>query len=417
VKGTVTVFDLADPTLLFRADVLDDPAPFYAALRSHAPVWEIPGAETFVVTSAELVNEAVARPEDFSSNLTSLLFRGDDGRPVAFDMAPHGDATHVLATADPPTHTAHRKLLQPLLAPARVDEWEADIRAMVDELLADLLDAGRGDVVAMLADPLPVRVICRVIGLPEADAAMLVPLVLDTNEILSGVADGETMQRAAVAAVETGEYLGAHLQRVLDDGSESNTLLAALAGAVRDDAMTAGEAVGMLVQLLGAGTETTTSLTGTAIRVLAEDAGLQDRLRAEPERIPVFLEEMLRLDGPFRFHYRSTTHRTELGGVEIPAGARVLLMWAAANLDDAAYADPCRLDLDRPAPKAHLAFGRGLHFCIGAPLARLEARLVVEQLLARTSRLRLDAAHPPRHRPNIFVRRLASLQVLVDARA
>jgi cytochrome P450 len=121
-------FDLDDPTLLFRDDVLDDPTGLYRQLRAEAPVWEIPGTATYVVTSAELVNEAVARIADFSSNLNSLIYRGVDGLPHTFDMTMMGEAIHVLATADPPTHTRHRKLLQPHFAPRCVATLEREGR-------------------------------------------------------------------------------------------------------------------------------------------------------------------------------------------------------------------------------------------------------------------------------------------------
>jgi cytochrome P450 len=420
----MATYDLTDPTLLFRPDVLDDPSALYAVLRAKAPVWEIPGTATFVVSSAALVTEAVARPDDFSSNLASLIFRGGDGCPVAFDMAPMGDAIHVLATADPPVHTAHRKLVQPHLTPACVARLEPEIAAMVDGLLDGLLAAGGGDLMAALADPLPMRVICRVIGLPPDDAPRLLDLVLDTGEILAGVVDVDAMGRAARAAMESGVYLAEHLARAVERRGAGDpaaggvlgtvdTLNDLLAAEIAAGAMTFEEAAGMLVQILSAGSETTTSLIGQAVRVLADDPAVQARLRAEPEAIPPFLEEVLRTDGPFRFHYRSTRQPTELGGVAIPAGARVLLMWAAANLDGDAYADPERLDVDRPLAKGHLAFGRGIHFCIGAPLARLEARIAVQRLLERTAAVTLDPAVPPRQRPNIFLRRLGQLGVTV----
>jgi cytochrome P450 family 144 len=411
-------YDLADPTLLFRPDVLDDPSALYAALRAKAPVWEVPGTSSFVVTRADLVNEAVARPGDFSSNLASLIFRGGDGRPEVFDMAPLGDATHVMATADPPVHTAHRKLVQPHLTPAVVGRLADEITGIVDELLDEIVASGGGDVVSALADPLPMRVISRVIGLPSGDTPMLLQLVLDTDEILAGVADQERMQRAAAAAMQTGVYLADHLTRAMHqhDGTEDtgDTLLAVLARAVDAGALTFEECVGVLVQILSAGSETTTSLIAQAVRTLAGDRELQDRLRTSPGLVAAFLEEVLRTDGPFRFHYRTTTHATELGGVAIPAGARLLLMWAAANLDPDAYPEPEHLDVDRPIPKGHLAFGRGIHFCIGAPLARLEARIALERLLARTVAVELDPARPPLHFPSIFLRRLCQLGITVE---
>jgi cytochrome P450 len=419
----MATYDLTDPTLLFRPDVLDDPSALYAELRAKAPVWEVPGTATFVITSAALVNEAVARPEDFSSNLASLIFRGADGCPVVFDMAPLGDATHVLATADPPVHTAHRKLVQPQLTPACVGRLEGDVTAIVDELLAPLLAARGGDVVAALADPLPMRVISRVIGLPPDDTPRLMALVLDTDEILAGVVDQDAMQRAAASALDTGVYLASHLATAVERRGAAgagaagagvpDTLNDLLAAEIASGAMTFEEAAGMLVQILSAGSETTSSLIAQAVLVLAGDAALQDRLRADPAAVAPFLEEVLRTDGPFRFHYRTTSRATELGGVAIPAGSRLLLMWAAANLDADAYSAPERLDVDRPLAKGHLAFGRGIHFCIGAPLARLESRLAVQRLLAATASVRLDPAVAPRRYPNIFLRRLSQLGVTV----
>jgi cytochrome P450 len=410
-------FDLSDASLLFRDDVLADPRPLYSQLRAKAPVWELPGTATFLVTSAELVNEAVTRVDDFSSNLTSLIYQGDDGCPCVFDMTPLGDATHVLATADPPTHTRHRKLLQPSLTPGCVAALQDDITAMVDELLAPMLRDGRGDIVATLADPLPMRVIARVIGLPLDESPRLVELVLDVDQILAGVSDEPGMARAAASAGEQTTYLGERLRLAIEAPSSvrDDTQLALLAGAVTRGEVTFDEAVGILVQLLGAGSETTTSLLGSAVRILASDPALQVRLRADVGLVPVFLEEVLRLDSPFRFHYRSVRHATHLGGVKIPAGARLLLMWGAANLDEAGYDDPDRLDLDRPIPKSHLAFGRGIHFCIGAPLARLETTIATRRLLETTSEIRLDPDVQPRHHRDIFLRRLAQLGVIVTA--
>lgn len=411
-----TRYDLTDPGLLFRDDVLADPRPLYAQLRAEAPVWEMPGSNTFVVTSADLVIEAVGRIDDFSSNLTSLVYRGADGRPCVFDMAPLGDATHVLATADPPVHTKHRKLMGSRLTPAHVARLEPEVGRLVDGLLDPLLAAGGGDAVAALADPLPMQVLTRVIGLPVDDAPRLVRLVLDVGEILAGTGDADAMTRAATSAMDIGAYLGEHLAtRIAATPSidDSSPLLDVLADAVLRGELTDGEAVGILVQLASAGSETTTSLIGTSIRHLADDPALQDELRADLALVERFLEEMLRLDGPFRFHYRSTPHDTELGGVSIPAGSRVLLMWAAANLDEREFDHPDQLDLGRPVPKAHLAFGRGIHFCIGAPLARLEARVAITHLLQRTRAIEPDPARPAAHYPNIFLRRLRQLGVRV----
>jgi cytochrome P450 len=411
---TAERFDLADPTLLFRDDVLEDPTGLYRQLRAEAPVWEVPGTATFVVTRADLVNEAVARVKDFSSNLNSVIYRGADGLPRTFEMAAMGDAIHVLATADPPVHTKHRSLLRPSLAPRCMAMLEGELTAMVDDLLARMLATGGGDLITGLADPLPMQVIGRVIGLPPEDSSELVKLVLDVDQLLAGFADEAGMARATAAAMQQATYLAGHLQQVIDDPTSvrDDTLLFALGEPVKSGNLTFEEGIGILTQILGAGTETTTSLISTAVRIVAQDDRLQHHLRREPDAIPTFLEEVLRLDGPFRFHYRTTFHDTELGGVDIPAGARVLLMWAAANLDESAYPNPESLDLDRAIPRSHLAFGRGIHFCIGAPLARLEARIALTRLLESTATIRIDPEFPPLYHRDIFLRRLARLGVV-----
>jgi cytochrome P450 len=407
-------YDLADPGLLFRPDVLEDPLALYAQLRRDAPVWEMPGSGTFVVSTAELVTEAVNRPDDFSSNLLSLLFQGDDGRPVVFDMSHLGAAIHVMATADDPLHTAHRKLLQPALSPGAVDARSEFVRAVVDELLEPALRAGHGDFATQLAEPLPVRVICEIIGIPEPDVESLAPLVLQSNDLLAGVVDGETMASSATAAAETSAYLTDLLETWRSSAATDDTICDLLVRATADGRITLDAGVGILVQLLGAGTETTTGLIGRALLQLASDPALQSRLRAEPDLIPTAVEETLRFDGPFQFHYRAAMRDSAIGGVRIPAGSRVLLMWAAANRDGDAVEHADEFDIERAVPRAHLAFGRGIHFCIGAPLARLEARIAIERLLQRTTSFSIDDSRPVAIRPSIFLRRFASLPLTVE---
>ena len=394
-------FDLDDPTLLLRDDVLDDPRPLYDTLRRRAPVWRLPGQETYLVSDPSLIRDAVGRPSEFSSNLVTLLYRAAGGGLVPFPVAPLGDPTHVLAISDPPVHTRHRRLLQPHLNASAVARLEPTLRDIVERQLAPMLAAGRGDAVRQLSDPLPALTICHLVGLPPDDAPRLMSVVADVDPLLDGVTDLDGMVTAATAALRLHEYVQGHIDAALARPAPQRTgLLAVLTDAIDAGALGPGEALGMLVQLFSAGTQTTSSLIANAIEILARQPDLQRRLREEPERIPDALDDILRDDGPFQFHYRWTTTDTTLGDLRIPANSRVLLMWAAAN---------------RPAPGepegAHFAFGRGLHFCIGAPLARLESRLALEQLLARTSRFALDPARPPVRRRSIFLRRHASLPV------
>jgi cytochrome P450 len=412
-------YDLTDPGLLLRPDVLDDPSAFHDVLRSDSPIWQIPGQDSYLVSDPKLIREAVGRPEDFSSNLVSLLHDDGHGCPVAFRMAPYGNPIHVLSTADPPLHTRHRKLLQSHLSPAVVADLEPAITAIVDEHLTALLASEQVDAVATFSDPVPARTICELIGLPPEDVPMIIRDVTRTGALLDGVTDLEGMSAAAHGALELTGYVEHQLEAAVGRPADERWgLLGVLADGIESGELSHDEARDMLVVLVSAGSETTASLLATAIETLARDQELQLRLRRDPEGIPDAIEAILRADGPFQFHYRWTPADTSLGGTAIPAHSRVLLMWAAANRPapgatietDAAPAGP----VGERGPAPHFAFGRGLHFCIGAPVARLEARIALERLLAATSSIALDPAQPPTRRPSIFIRRHATLPVLVQ---
>ena len=403
--------DLDDPGVLLAPEVLEDPRAFYELLLRDAPVWQVPGQDTFLVSSPGLVREAVARTEDFSSNLVSVLHNGGRSAPVPFDMLPYGDPSHVIATADPPAHTRQRKVLQPHLSPSAVGAYEPMITAVVDTHLAQLLSTDRPDAVADFADPVPGAVICQVLGLPVADASRLVADVGTIGLLLDGVTTAEGMSQAGEAALAMMIYAQQHLDATAAlPTAQRAGLLGVVADAIDSGDLRADEGTGMVILLVNAGTETTASLIATTIRTLAERPQLQTDLREHPDRIADTLEAILRDDGPFQFHYRYAPSDTMLGATRIPAGSRLMMMWAAAN---AATTGSPIADGDRLAP--HFAFGRGLHFCIGAPLARLEARIAIERLLATTTTIELDASNPPTRRPSILIRRHAALPLMITA--
>lgn len=402
--------DLTDPTLLLHDDVLADPKPLYAKLRREAPVWQLPGQDTFLVSDPKLVRDAVRRTEDFSSNLVSLLHDDGTGCPAPYQMAPFRDPINVLSTADPPDHTAHRSLLQPALSPAALAALEPKVREIVAEQFAPLLAAGGGDLVAAFSEVVPARTICAIIGLPDAVVPHMLDLVAGTGALLDGVTDPAGMRTAMGHAANLYGFVAEHVADALaQPAGQRRGLLAVLCGGIADGTFTESDVCSVLLTLVSAGSDTTASLLATATERLARDADLQDRLRHDPARIPDTIEELLRSDGPFQFHYRYTPHETDLGGVTIPARSRVLVMWAAANLPDPNdETEPFEAGA-RQQP--HFAFGRGIHFCIGAPIARLEVRLGLEHLLATTSSVTLDPEQPPTTRPSIFMRRPRSLHV------
>lgn len=390
----------------FAPEALEDPYPLYDALRRRAPVFELPGTGIWLVARHADVVEAAAKPEVFSSHISAIVYAGEGTNPAVIEADPDAiGAVDVLATQDPPVHTAQRKLMNRTFVHARVAAIEPDVRAFV----GDALDGAGGRIEWMreVAEPLPVSVIGGLLGLPPGDGADLKRWADAGVDLLSGVATPERMVECWREMVDFLAYLRA---RVASPAAGSVTADVADAAARGD--LDEREAVSLMLQLVIAGSESTTSLLGSAVRILAADAAVQSSMRDDPARIPVFLEETLRLESPFRGHFRVTTRETTLGGVTLPAGARVMLLWGAANRDAGAFPAPDALDLERAQPKSHVAFGSGIHFCLGAPLARLEARAALETLLQRTASFAIDGAAPG-HFPSLFVRRLGSLPLRI----
>jgi cytochrome P450 len=391
---------------------LEDPAPHYAWLRQHAPVHEVGASRVFLVASWALVEEALAASE-LSANLTGVLVRGADGAPELFDFPGVGDANAVLATADPPAHDAQRRVVQPALAAGRVAGLEQELRARVVRRLGPFLASGGGEFTAAVANPIPSEVISRLLGLAEADLPRVMQWAMQGGAMLAATIGRAELEALLAEAAALAVHLAGHFTRAAGEPAlrHEAPLLDALLGAVEQGALTPGQAIGIGVVLVGAGGESTASLLGSAVRLLAEGPELQARLRREPERVPTFVEEAVRLEPPFRGHYRVVRRPLSLGGVALAPGDRLLLLWASANRDEARFERPDVIDLERPHPRDHLGFGRGIHFCVGAALARLEARVVLEELLARTRHVGLDPRRAPAHVPSLFVRRLAHLDL------
>jgi cytochrome P450 len=402
---------LAEP--LVGTELVDDPYPFYARLRREAPVWPLPGANAFLVSTWRLVTEATARVGDFSNHFRHTLFRRDDDTLGVFDNG-EGGAPDVFAGADPPDHTLHRKVFFPELMQQKMAALEGTVTALADELLDELLPQDRVDAAATLANPLPLRVMAEhVIGFRGVDVAQIQQWVFAGSRFMGGrVRLGEM---AAIGAEAAGLHHWVTAQ--LDDelhAPRPGTVLGAAASGVHDGVFTRDSAAFTLMVLLGAGGETTTSLIGNAVRILAERPELQHKVRVEPERVPSFVEEVLRFESPFRFHPRLASHDVELGGVTIPERAMVGLLWGAANRDEVEFERPDEIVLDRPNARAHLGFGRGIHYCVGAPLARLEARIVLTRLLERTTGFALDPGAPPVWTDSLWVRRHDRLPIVVQ---
>lgn len=404
----------ANPGALFDPELNENPHPFLAKLRAEHPISRVGDSGVHLVATWALIDEALEREADFSANLTGVLIRDPTGQPTTFDL-PYAGGTSVIATADEPSHSVHRALTQPRLAASRIPEFDAPIREMSRDALEPWLRAGGGDFVP-ISEIVPARVVARLLGLPDGDVSHFRTWAMMGGDMLAGDIDGGRLAELGAETGRMARYLHQHLeaaQRDMQSGPEA-PLLHALARGVQDSRIDAQEAVGIAIVMFGAGGESTAALIGSAMRLLAEDPELADQLRASPALIPRFVEETVRLEPPFKFHYRAVRRPCELGGCELQTGDRLMLLWSSANRDADVFEDPDALRLDRRHPKKHLGFGRGGHFCIGAPLARLEARAVVEYALARTRRIRLLPEAPPAHAQSLFVRRLERLPTSVE---
>jgi cytochrome P450 len=286
---------------------------------------------------------------------------------------------------------------------------EPDIVEIAEGCVAGALNKGSVDFMTAVGNVVPITMISRLIGFRDSDIDQLLEAAFDSTAMLGSTLSYEELVDLIARIGEIGAWISSQLSAALREPMDD--LLGAVALGVRSGALSEVQAYGVLHTLLSAGGESTTSLIGNAVRMLAEHGDLQDRLREDPELIPIFVEEALRLEPPFRYHMRSVPNDTELGGVEIPAGATVLLLWGSANRDPAIFDHPETIDLTRRVPRRHVAFGRGIHHCVGAPLARVEARNVLRVLLARTSDITLDPQRPPRWANSLMVRRHEGLPV------
>ncbi len=403
----MTVLDEA--AAFFGAGSLQDPYPLYERMHAAAPVHRIGASQFYAVSGWDAVNEVIGRSEDFSANLTATMTYTADGSVKPFEMDPLGGPTHVLATADDPAHAVHRKLLVRHLAARRIRAMEQFAAETADRLWRDGLRNGRIEWMGAVANRLPMMVVAELIGVPNTDVAQLVKWGYAATQLLEGLVDEDQLAAAGTAVLELSGYITECFRQAAVDPQDN--LLGELAGACAAGELDTITAQVMMVTLFAAGGESTASLLGSAVWMLAHRPEIQQQVRENPALLTTFIEETLRYEPPFRGHYRHVRHHTSLAGVELPADSHLLLLWGAANRDPARFEAPGEFRLDRDDAKGHISFGRGAHFCVGAALARLEAQIVLRLLLERTSVIR--AAHVGRWLPSILVRRLERLELAV----
>jgi cytochrome P450 len=401
----------------FHPDVVQEPHAFFAALRREAPLYRLPNGAYYLISRYRDVRDAAMNPEVYSSNLVAVMFKGLEQLELMTLEGAGTGAVDALAIADPPVHARQRKLSNKAFSMQRVGALEPAIRALAESLISAILPGGArwssADWMRQVAVPLPMTVIAGLIGLPSEDIPHLKRWSDAAVALLSGL---NTPAQLAEHVGQVSELMAYFVRRVDEAAlAPKDDLLGDLVRACEgSEALTRDEVVAILLQILTAGNETTTSLIGSALQLLLENPHVEERVRADRALLEPFIEEALRLESPFHGHFRLVRRDTEVAGMPLPAGSRVMLLWGAANRDGDEFPNPDAIDLARHNGRAHLAFGFGIHHCIGAALARLETRVALETLFARTSALRRVEGKLV-HVPSLLVRCLAALPVELAA--
>ena len=420
---------------LFDPAVQQCPHAYYAKMQQEAPVFEaaMPGSELYLITRYDDVVEVVRDTDTFSSEFdtsgyisTELaerladLYRSEGGYP----------RVRTMLTADPPAHTRFRRLISKAFTPKVIADLEPTIReitsGLIDAMLAASADGSELDFVQAFAVPLPVTVIAKALNVPDD---RLADFKRWSDASIAGIGTNISIEQRLEAEREVIEYQKyfAH-QLELRKTAPQDDLLTKLLNAridraedgiddaeVSEEPLTMAEMLSIIQQLLVAGNETTTKMLTEMMRLLGENPAEWEALRADPGNARSVVEETLRLSTPTQGMFRVVRQEVTVAGVDIPAGSRVVVMYSAANRDTEVFKDPELFCPGRDGVTNHLAFGRGIHFCVGAALSRLEGKVVLEELARRLSSFDLAPGNTFEYHPSFLMRGLKRLDVRLTA--
>lgn len=396
-------------------ELIRDPAPYYAALRERGPVVREPHHGVFLVSGIEEILAVYADHASFSSVVAPLgpfvtLPKPAEGETIADVVRQRSGEIPLsgqLFTLDPPEHARHRSLVNKLFTPNRLKENEEFMWTLADRLIDEFADRGEVELCEAYAGPFTLLVIADLLGVPQEDHARFRGWLQGEGTPVAGDTEGKGGGDQVFANLYP--YFTRYVEeRRTSPREDALTRLASVRfpdGALPEVA----DVVRIATTLFAAGQETTARLIATGMRILAEQPALADELRADREAIPNFVEECLRLESPIKGPFRLALRNTRLAGVDIPMGSIVMAMNGAANRDPRVFADGDRFDAKRPNARRSIAFGHGEHFCPGASLARAEARISFERLLARLDDLQLVDASALSYAPSFIIRGLNDL--------
>jgi|TARA_B100001540_G_scaffold6102_1_gene5418 cytochrome P450 len=412
-------------------DAIGCPYPIFSALRDESPIHFSDKLGTWVCTKYEDIMEILHDTDRFSSLMPTGPRDGRSGFATAMEelaadpsmaeyfqtfLANAANAA-VLLNADPPEHRRQRKAVNRAFRPTRLRGMEPMIEEVTSELIQEIVDKGESEFVSEFAVGLPMTIIAVALGVETDDLATFKRW---SDDLVMPVGNPdpttEKVRDYLISLSEFNEFFGNLLQLRRQDPHED--IISDVATAeVNDEMLNEAEMLSMLQQFLVAGNETTTKLLTNLMHHLAEEDGLEERLRDDPSLIDNFIEEGLRFEAPVGGLFRMAKEDTMVGETQLREGDHIWLIFAAANRDPEMFSQPDTFSVDRENARDHLAFGHGEHFCIGAMLARLEARIAVEQILERLENIRLiDGRNNFEYEDTFVLRGLKELHIAFDAR-
>lgn len=401
IEVDLSAIDLAAPEL--RAD----PYPVYRAMREADPVLASSTFDNGYLLTGFADCEAILRDPRWSSDPKHRPAAAVESDVDVRTAMSFGDA-HILLFTDPPDHTRIRKLMSRAFTPRTVEGLRPMVQAIADEILDGVAERGSVEVVNEIGYVVPVTVICEMLGVPVADRDQFGPWSSDASRLLDGVLDEETTNRGLLGAMQIISYLG----ELIEDRRRAprDDLLSTLVHATEDGVGLTPEELRINTLLLFvAGHETTMNLIGNGMYALLRNRDQLERLRRDPALIGTAVEELLRFDGPVHLSSRVAVTDVEVNGRLFRKGDEAITILAAANRDPARFRDPDRLDIGREQGP-HLTFSYGIHYCLGAALARLEGQVVINSLVQRFADLEIET-DPVVYRDHFVLRGLRELRV------
>jgi cytochrome P450 len=369
------------------ADQVGEPFELLARARKELPVFYVPSLGVWCVTRMEDVLTVFKDVESYSNTHEAVGLPPEEFAPEIPNGHP---VSHSLDTLDPPAHTRLRKLAQKAFTPRHVGAREPEIRQICMDLIDQFADAGEADLVGQFTTHIPVNVIAGVVGVGREHAPAMKQWTDDWFAIWMSDDTEDIRRERWQRTVEFDRFIRSFVdERRVAPREDLTSDLVHATGDDGEPSMTTSEVISVLAGIVAAGSDTTSILLAHAVWLLLTHRDSWDSVKADPAKVTAVVEETLRLRNPVRGLRRVTTRDTTLGGVEIPAGATLYVHVGSANRDEAVFDHPDNFDLDRPDLSEHVGFGKWTHFCLGAPLARLEARVALSCLIERLPGIRL----------------------------